>query len=163
MIPHHSAHRTQAVLCGVIAFFLMAGAARAQSAPAKPTKTPAKTAKKAASKTPTSSAAAPVVSVEEGLQLVKKSPKDSGAYLALGGAYRRAGRYQDAVDTYKKLVALDPNNSTGHVSLGAVYMDLKRPDEAEVEFRKAIKLNPAEPEFHALSDAIQRAQTSTVP
>src|SRR5436853_1249124 len=133
--------RNAAALGCFVAIFLVAALARAESAPAKPAKSAKAPSRTTAARSGRATAAAPVVSVEEGLQQIKKTPKDPGAYLALGGAYRRAGRYQEAADTYKKLIAIDPNNSTAHVSLGAAFMDLKRPDEAEREVRRALKIN----------------------
>ncbi len=137
--------RHRAAFGGLIAFFLLIGLRGAESSPAP---APRAASKAAATKIGRSTAAAPVVSIEEGLQQIKKAPKDASAYLALGGAYRRAGRYEEAAETYKKLVVLEPNNSTAHVSLGAVYMDLKRPDGAEREFRKAVRLNASDPAAH---------------
>src|SRR5690242_12264486 len=116
MTASSRALRYRAALCGLVAFFLIPSIAAAQSKTARAAKSPSKAA--AASVAPV-----PVVSIEEGLQQIKKTPKDAGAYLALGAAYRRAGQYQDAVNTYKKLVVLDPNGSSAHVSLGAAYMD----------------------------------------
>ena len=145
MIPKSMfALRNRAALGGLIAFFLVSGLAAAQSAPSRATKAPPRpAAAKSSRNTPV-----PIVSVEEGLQQIKKTPKDAGAYLALGGAYRRAGRYQEAADTYKKLIAIEPNNVTAHVSLGAIYMDMKRPDDAEREFQKAVKMSPGDAGAH---------------
>ncbi|TMQ61617.1 MAG: tetratricopeptide repeat protein, partial [Candidatus Eisenbacteria bacterium] len=102
--------RTRVAWCGLIAVTLLtaAGWARADT---KKSANPAVAAGSAAA-TPLRS-----VSIEEALQLTKKSPKDPNAYLALGGAYRRAGRFDDAVEAFKKMVLLEPKSSTAHVSL----------------------------------------------
>src|SRR4051812_44755312 len=88
--------RNAAALGGFIAIFLMAALARENPPPARTAKATSRTT---AAQSGRSTAAAPVVSVEEGLQQIKKTPKDPGAYLAPGGAYRRAGRYTEAADT----------------------------------------------------------------
>src|SRR5262250_1308552 len=75
--------RNRAALGGLVAFFLLIGPSGAQSSPAP---APKAASKAPASKSPRVSAAAPVVSIEEGLQQIKKTPKDASAYLALGGA-----------------------------------------------------------------------------
>src|SRR5439155_19484771 len=133
--------RARVAWCGLIAAFLLTATAWAQAGPKQSANPGAKVG-------PVGAAPPAAVSVEEALQLTKKSPKDPNAYLALGGAYRRAGRYEEAVEAFKKMVALDPKSSTAHASLGAAYMDLKRPVEAEREFQKALRLNPGDPSAH---------------
>ncbi len=145
MIPSKYVLGKRIALWGVISGFLLTGVALAQSDPPK-SANPAKHPAPAARRVTTPPMAR--VSIEEALQQTKKAPKDPNAYLALGGAYRRAGRTQEAVDAFKKVIVFDPNGSTGHVSLGAAYMDLKRPDDAEREFRKALKLNSNDPAAH---------------
>jgi len=80
-------------LGGAIAIFLVAGSAHAQTTTKGAMKPPARSVPSNIS----------TISIEEALQLTKKSPKDPNAYLALGGAYRRARRYEDAVQAFKKL------------------------------------------------------------
>lgn len=92
--------------------------------------------------------APPVLSVADAEALSKSRPKDTNSWLALGGAYRRAHRYPEALTAFRKMATLDPANSTAHVSLGAVYMDMNRTKDAEVEFRKAVTINPKDAAAH---------------
>jgi len=100
MTPPNHVSRNRTALCAVIAISLLSGTVRAQSESKKSANPATRPRSAPGSKVTTPSA---TISVEEALQLTKKSPKDPSAYLALGGAYRRAGRYQDAANAFKHL------------------------------------------------------------
>lgn len=51
--------------------------------------------------------------------------------LALGSAYFRAGRLEDAEREYKAAIAIDPKTGEAHSNLAVVYFETGRYDEAE--------------------------------
>jgi tetratricopeptide (TPR) repeat protein len=88
------------------------------------------------------------MTIDEALAFTKKSPKDTNSWLALGAAYRRAHRYDEAAAAFKKMTVVDANNSTGWVSLGAVYMDMRKSADAKAAFQRALKINPEDAAAH---------------
>ncbi len=74
---------------------------------------------------------------------VKKVPRSPAVYSALGVAYRRAGMYNQAIDSSKKALRLGgDNNFIAHYNLGHIYMDYKRWELAAGELEKAVRDYP---------------------
>ena len=59
----------------------------------------------------------------------------------LGNVYADLGRYDEAVEAYKKAVELDPDDAYPWNGLGEVYRHLGRYDEAIKAYQKAIELD----------------------
>jgi adenylate cyclase len=88
---------------------------------------------------------------DDAIELVKKAMRLHPYYPAyylqwLGAAYRMTGRYEDALQIYKKL--LDRANKgefpslEAHVFLADVYAELERVEEAQTHAAEVLKLNP---------------------
>ena len=58
-------------------------------------------------------------------------------YRALGTAYLRKGRLEEAVGLYQKAVAAEPANAEGHLRLAQAYRLKKQPDLALMELDRA--------------------------
>gem|GEM_PF-1921586 len=58
------------------------------------------------------------------------------------------GKYDEAIDIYKKCIEKDPAFDNAYGSLGRVYYELKKYSEAVPLFRKAIELNPSDPFYY---------------
>jgi len=71
------------------------------------------------------------------------------ALNALGIAYARSGRQQDALATFAKSLAIDPGNAMTYENLGAVHLDAARLPEARQAFERAIASNPDSSQGHA--------------
>jgi tetratricopeptide (TPR) repeat protein len=80
--------------------------------------------------------------------------------LALGSAYFRAERFDDAEREYKAAIDADPKAGEAHSNLAALYLQIGRVDEAEKSVKSAEKVgfrvNPG------LKDAIQAAKKKTM-
>jgi adenylate cyclase len=63
-------------------------------------------------------------------------------FSVLGGAYWRAGQFEEAVSTYKKALQRSPDNFFAHVSLTALYSMMGRENEARAEAAEVLRLNP---------------------
>jgi Flp pilus assembly protein TadD len=59
--------------------------------------------------------------------------------MALGSAYFRLGRHQDAEREYKAAVAVMPSFGEAHSNLAALYLVTERYDLAEAEVKAAEK------------------------
>jgi tetratricopeptide (TPR) repeat protein len=78
---------------------------------------------------------------------VKRDPSDTETRTALGYAYQRAGRYEDAVREYDVVLATAPEETAALYNKGVSLLELGRPDEAEEAWRRVLEIRPA----HALA------------
>jgi adenylate cyclase len=62
--------------------------------------------------------------------------------LHLGNAYRHAGRYEDAVSSYKKALQISPKAQGGFVGLVTSYVLLGREEQARSAAQELLRLNP---------------------
>jgi tetratricopeptide (TPR) repeat protein len=67
---------------------------------------------------------------------VELDPNYFDAWHALGMAYLRANRIQDAIEAGKRAVEINPNDMLGHTSLSMYYM--KAGDKAAAEKEKGL-------------------------
>ncbi len=74
--------------------------------------------------------------------VVRKSPAKGRGYGALGHAYQRSGRLNDAEVAYRQAVRLSPTDHIALNNLGAIYLKQKRYDEAVRELLQVAKLSP---------------------
>jgi len=68
------------------------------------------------------------------------TPENPAAHNNLGQRYQKSGRYQEAVEEYKKALAINPNYPEALNNLGICYGKLRRYREAEQAFLKALSL-----------------------
>jgi len=71
-----------------------------------------------------------------------RSASDSHVYNRLGIALRRQGKWQEAVEEYKKAIRIDPRDEAIHYNMGRAYMEGGNNEKAKDCFNKALKLNP---------------------
>ena len=74
--------------------------------------------------------------------LVRKDPKNLGAWIRLGNNLMDSYRFKEAVEAYQKALELDPKNVDVRVDMGTCYRNIGRPEKAVEEYRKAIALDP---------------------
>lgn len=77
-----------------------------------------------------------------------KSPAKGRTHGALGHAYQRAGRIDDAVRAYSTAVRLSPGDYIARNNLGAIYLKQKKYTDAINELEKVIELAPASAPAH---------------
>ena len=99
---------------------------------------------------------------------VRANPVVPSAYLNLGSAYLKQGKYAEAVEAYRKSIQASPANAPGnghaHYLLGEGLAKLGQVDEAIKAYREALRLDPdharAQP---ALDAALSKRTTSAAP
>jgi predicted O-linked N-acetylglucosamine transferase (SPINDLY family) len=74
--------------------------------------------------------------------LIKRYPKDSFGFKALGAIFTETQRSAESIDPMKKAIALDPQDAELRANLGNAYKDLCELEEAAKHYRKAIALDP---------------------
>lgn len=77
---------------------------------------------------------------------IQNHPDEPEGYELEGQAYRRLGRYSDAVTTLHRAVALNPNSYDTRYNLGFSLARLGKSDEAFEQLREAERLKPEAPE-----------------
>lgn len=75
-------------------------------------------------------------------RVVDRSPHAFAGHLHLGTYYRTHGRWDEAVDNYRKAVASAPERFDGWTNLGLALQGTGRKDEAVEALTKACDLNP---------------------
>lgn len=62
--------------------------------------------------------------------------------FGLGGSYLDAGRYEEAIATYKKVLKREPNHHWVFISLTITYSISGRQEEARAAAAESLKINP---------------------
>lgn len=73
---------------------------------------------------------------------VAKDPKDVEALTHLGNFFQDAGKYEQAVDYYRKALELKPKEVNTRTDMGICLREMGRPDEAIAEFKQSLKDAP---------------------
>lgn len=90
------------------------------------------------------------------IKLIKRHPKDLGAYDQLGQFYLEARKYVDAANVYEYLAEHGPTNSSYFAKLGLAQLHEQEFVKSETAYRQAIKLDPSHPNrFYNLALTLQ--------
>jgi type IV pilus assembly protein PilF len=96
----------------------------------------------------------PPKAVEYFKKAIEVDPNFSEVYNNLGFAYEKAGRFNDAIDSYKKAISnpMYQNSQKAYNSLGRVYYRLGRYDEAIEAYKEALRrVNDFYPSYYGLA------------
>lgn len=86
--------------------------------------------------------AAVLQQVGELKQRLDRDPKDVDALTQLGNFFQDAGKYEEAIDYYRKTLAITPKDVNVRTDMGICLRELGKPDEAIAEFRRSIENDP---------------------
>lgn len=81
-------------------------------------------------------------------QVIDKAPKMADAYHYRGDAYRKQGRYRQALSDYTRMIRLDSKNAFRYYARALAYMDDKKYNQAVADLTQAIALRPAYMDFY---------------
>ena len=73
-------------------------------------------------------------------QALRSNPNAAGAHYALGTAYARVGRYDDAAEEFRKELAINPNDPLALWKLGELAL-LTDPEQARRYLERAVSLD----------------------
>jgi cytochrome c-type biogenesis protein CcmH/NrfG len=74
--------------------------------------------------------------------ILKKDPKNLGAWSELGNLYFDSDQPKEAVEAYNQYLAIKPDNADVRTDLGIMYRKIGDFDRALQEFRKAAQSDP---------------------
>jgi len=93
---------------------------------------------------------------------IQLDPDNAVFYSRRGEAYKKLGRYEEAVTDYSKAIQLNPNNTVYyHSCRGYNYFLLRNYEEALAGFNEAIKINPNEADFYKARGEAFKTQGKT--
>jgi adenylate cyclase len=76
-------------------------------------------------------------------QAIRLDPYPSAiTFRHLGGCYRKAGRYEEAITAYKKALRKNPDDIFTHINLAVTYVKLGREEEARAQAKEVIRIHP---------------------
>ena len=78
-------------------------------------------------------------------------------------AFRKQGRFREAIDLYRKALSLDPEDDHLHYNLARVLMEDGREGEARVHVLKALELYPDFMEAKDLLDRLEQGHAGESP
>lgn len=71
-----------------------------------------------------------------------RNPDSQNLYNYLGLVYQDMGKYDKAIEAYKKSIRISPKDTWAHNQLGTLYEALGRLYEAQMEFLETLKYDP---------------------
>ena len=97
------------------------------------------------------------------LATLRLDPTHEGSYNNLGIVALQEERWNLAAQFFATAVQLDPRDAKTYYLIAQAHFKAGDFRNASLAITQAIKLNPAQPQFHALSEEIRRAQTAESP
>ena len=79
---------------------------------------------------------------------VRLKPESAAAHYNLGTAHTRAGRFEAAIEEYRRALQIKPDYADAHNNLGSVLSSFERLDEAIVQYREALRVDPRHAAAH---------------
>lgn len=70
-------------------------------------------------------------------------------HFAIGYAYFKQSKFQEAIDIYNEVLKINPKFYLGYIALGYAYDKLENYDKAEEYFRQALSINKSMADAHA--------------
>ena len=70
-------------------------------------------------------------------------PRGVQVHYNIGLVLNKIERFEEALESYKRVVALNPNYTSAHHNMGVIYLiNLKKYEEAVICCKKALELDP---------------------
>ena len=79
-----------------------------------------------------------VLAIADLTRCIKLQPRMVEAYNNLGGSFSNTGKYEQAIELFRKAININESHASAHVNLGAQYLHKRWFERAAIEFEKAI-------------------------
>jgi adenylate cyclase len=84
---------------------------------------------------------------EKAIERIRKAMRLSPVYPSwnlsiLGHAYRLAGMFDLAIETYNEIINIESDNLEGQIALAEIFGETNQPDRAAVSAKEVLRLNP---------------------
>ena len=84
---------------------------------------------------------------EKAIERIRKAMRLSPVYPSwnlsmLGHAYRLAGMFDLAIETYTEIISTDTDSLDGQIALAEIFGETNQPDQAAVSAKEVLRLNP---------------------
>jgi hypothetical protein len=73
---------------------------------------------------------------------IQKNPKDADALVKLANFYQDAGKFDQAVEFYRKGLEVRPDDVDARTDMGICLREMGRTEEAIAEFKRSVAINP---------------------
>lgn len=84
------------------------------------------------------------------LQKADSEPQNFAAQMGAGDMYAQIGRFEKAIEYYKRGVLINPSNFQANIVLANALFDSQQFEQAEAYYSKAVQINPKD--ANALTD-----------
>jgi len=74
--------------------------------------------------------------------VIEKNPKDVTALTRLANMYHDAGKYEQAVDYYRRVLEIEPKNVDSRTDMGICLREMGKSDDAIAQFRTSLNYDP---------------------
>lgn len=140
------------ILIGLVAGFFAANSLNRQalSEPASSSGSETSTVTSSLPNTSNSQSGGMQADVTQTLEKAEKEPNNFVAQMLAGDMYAQIGKFDKAVEFYKRGIALNGENLQANVVLANALFDSQRFEEAEVYYAKALQIDPRN--VNALTD-----------
>jgi len=79
---------------------------------------------------------------QEAIEAYRKVPFFPDSYLEIGHIFYSLGQYQNSIEAYKQAIKISPGSSSGHFYLGITYSTSGRYEEATKAYKQSVKIEP---------------------
>jgi len=86
--------------------------------------------------------------LKNALSLIKTYPKEATLFNICGACFAELGRFNDAVESYKKALFINPDYAKAHFNLAGTFHDLNKLDDAVKSYENALKIEPNYADAH---------------
>lgn len=83
------------------------------------------------------------------LEAAESQPQSFAAQMKAGDTYAQIGRFEQAVEFYKRGLLINPGNVQANIVLANALFDSQKFDEAEGYYAKALQIDPKNPDATA--------------
>jgi tetratricopeptide (TPR) repeat protein len=129
-------------IVGLVIGFFSANALNRQSIPQSTAQSPGQTKTSSQIADPSVAQSGMQPDVADTLQKAESDPQNFAAQMKAGDMYAQIGRFDKAVEFYKRGILVNPSNFQANIVLANALFDSQKFEEAEGYYAKALQIDP---------------------